>query len=148
MTMDQADIDVRNATYRQFVEHGRVPTTAEIGDALGLTAAEVLSTWRRLHDAHALVMDADGVILMLNPFAARPTPFVVEAAGRSWFANCGWDSFGIGAALGVNTVIRATCADCAEPLTIQTRDGLPLDPSPVFHVLVPAVQWWDNIGFT
>lgn len=148
MTMDQADIDVRNATYRLFVEHGRVPTVVEVGGALALGAEDVLGAWRRLHDAHALVLDADGAIVMLNPFAARPTPFVVDAAGRSWFGNCGWDALGIGAALGVDSVIRTTCADCAEPLTIQVRGGLPFDPSPVFHVLVPAVQWWDNIGFT
>jgi hypothetical protein len=148
MTIDQADIDVRNATYRHFVEHGRVPTIAEVRGTLGLGALDVLGAWRRLHDAHALVLDADGAIVMLNPFATRPTPFVVEAAGRTWFANCGWDAFGIGAALGVNSGIRTTCADCAEPLTIQVRGGQPLDTSPVFHVLVPAVQWWDNIGFT
>ncbi|MBA2382331.1 MAG: hypothetical protein H0V73_09505, partial [Chloroflexi bacterium] len=36
-----------------------------------------------------------------GPFAARATDFQVEAAGRSWYANCAWDAFGIGAALGV-----------------------------------------------
>ena len=148
MAMDQADIDLRNATYRQFVDLGRAPTRVEVAATVGTTAEEVALGWRRLHDAHAVVLDAEGAIAMLNPFSARPTPFVVEAAGRSWFGNCGWDALGIGAALGVDGVIRTTCADCSEPITIDVRGGLPVDASPVFHVLVPAAQWWDNIGFT
>jgi Alkylmercury lyase. len=146
--MDQADIDLRNATYRRFVELGRAPSPAEVAAAVGRSADAVVSAWRRLHDAHALVLDAEGAIAMLNPFAARPTPFRVEAAERSWFANCGWDSFGIGAALGVDSVIHTACPDCSEPLTIRVRDGMPDDTSLVFHVLVPAVQWWNDIGFT
>jgi hypothetical protein len=146
--MDQADIDLRNATYRLFVELGRAPVPDEVAGIAGMSADEVAAGWRRLHDAHALVLDADGAIVMANPFAARPTPFRVEAAGRSWFANCGWDAFGIGAALGVDSVIHATCPDCAELMTIDVRAGLPEESSAVFHVLVPATDWWNDIGFT
>lgn len=146
--MDQPDIDLRNATYRRFVELGRAPTAGEVGEATGLSPDSVSKGWRRLHDAHALVLDADGAIAMANPFAARPTPFKVEADGRSWYANCGWDAFGIGAALGVDSVIRTSCADCAEPMEIQVRDGHPLEEHAVWHVLVPAATWWNDIGFT
>jgi hypothetical protein len=146
--MDQRDLDLRNATYRHFVELGRAPTPGEMAVSIGTTAEEVAHGWRRLHDAHALVLDAHDTIAMLNPFSARPTPFRVDADGRSWFANCGWDAFGIGAALGVDSVIHAVCADCSEPLMIRVNGGLPDEESPVFHVLVPAAQWWDNIGFT
>jgi Alkylmercury lyase len=146
--VDQADLDLRNATYRRFVELGRAPTPAEVAATIGRSAEAVSKGWRQLHDGHALVLDADGAIAMLNPFAARPTPFRVEADGRSWFANCGWDAFGIGSALAVDSVIHTACADCAEPITINVRGGLPVETSPVFHVLVPAAQWWNNIGFT
>ncbi len=146
--MDQADIDLRNATYHRFVELGRAPTPAEVGDDAGLAAEAVTGGWCRLHDAHALVLDAGGAIAMANPFAGRPTPFRVEANSRSWFANCGWDAFGIGAALGVDSVIHTTCLDCAEPMTLDVRGGLPADATAVFHVLVPATQWWNDIGFT
>ena len=112
------------------------------------TVDAVADGWRRLHEAHAVVLDPSGAIVMLNPFSAIPTPFRVDAAGRSWFANCGWDAFGVGAALGVESVIHTACADCSEPMTIDVRGGLPVDASPVFHVLMPAAQWWDNIGFT
>ncbi len=146
--MDAADIDLRRATYRRFVELGRAPTPAELAAATGMAASAVREGWRRLHDAHALVLDARGEIAMANPFAARPTPFVVETGDRSWYANCAWDAFGIGAALDVDSVIHSACADCGEPVDITVRDGRPDRADLVFHVLVPAVSWWEDIGYT
>lgn len=146
--MDAADVELRNTTYRLFVEYGRAPSAGEVASAAGLTEASVRQTWRTLHDAHALVLDAAGEIRMANPFAARPTPFRVEAGGRSWFANCAWDAFGIGAALGVDSTIDAECADCHSVLQIDVRDGRPADEHVFFHVLVPAASWWNDIGYT
>lgn len=130
-------------TYRRFVELGRAPTPDEVGDP-----DEVRDAWRRLHDAHALVLDGDGAIRMANPFSAVPTPYRVEAAARSWYANCAWDAFGICAALHVDGRIDATCPDCGEPIAVEVRDERPDDESLVFHCLVPAAQWWDDIVFT
>ncbi len=109
---------------------------------------EVAAAWRRLHDGHALVLDQAGAILMANPFSAVETPHRVEAAGRSWFGNCGWDAFGIGAALHVDSTIHTTCADCGESIDLDVRNGLPADKEPVFHILVPAREWWNDIRFT
>jgi Alkylmercury lyase len=146
--VEAADIDLRNATYRRFVELGRAPSAAEVAAVLGDADAAVREGWRRLHDAHALVLDDVGEIAMANPFAARPTPFRVEADGRSWFANCAWDAFGIGAALHADSTIHTECADCATRLDIAVHDGRPDDTDLVFHVLVPAASWWDDIGYT
>ncbi|HEV2006585.1 MAG TPA: organomercurial lyase [Candidatus Limnocylindrales bacterium] len=146
--MEDADVALRNATYRRFVELGRAPTSLEVAWATGVSVEGVQAGWQRLHEAHAVVLDAAGAILMANPFAATPTPFRVEAAGRSWFANCGWDAFGIGAALHVDSVIHTECPDCRRAFKIAVRDGRPDDESPVFHVLVPAVAWWNDIGYT
>jgi hypothetical protein len=147
--VETVDIELRNATYRQFVELGRAPTAREVASAHGLTVDDVRESWRRLHDAHALVLDdRTGEIRMASPFSAVPTPFRVRSTGRSWFANCAWDAFGIGAALHVDTEIDTECADCATPLTIKVRDGRADDENLVFHVLVPASEWWQDIGFT
>jgi hypothetical protein len=146
--METADLDLRNATYRLFVDLGRAPTAAEVGAAMNAGEPSVRAGWRRLHEAHALVLDGEGEILMANPFAARPTPFRVDAAGRSWFANCGWDAFGIGAAMHVDSTIHTECPDGHEPLQIEVREGMPTAPDLVFHVLVPAASWWNDIGFT
>lgn len=146
--MDQADIDLRKATYRRFIELGRAPRAAEIAAETGAGEDSVRAGWRRLHDAHALVLDEHGDIRMANPFAARPTDFRVEAGRRSWYANCAWDAFGIGAALGVDSRFVTHCPDCDEELNVQIHAGKPDDANLVFHVLVPAAQWWNDIGFT
>jgi hypothetical protein len=78
--MDASDRRIRNRTYALYVEHGRAPAPVEVGP--GTEAA-----WRRLHDQHALVLDDDGGLRMLNPFSVAPTPYLVEAAGRSWYGN-------------------------------------------------------------
>ena len=146
--VDADDIDLRNATYRRFVELGRAPTAAEVAQATSAPETRVREGWQRLHDAHALVLDDKGEIRMANPFAAQPTPYRVEAAGRSWFANCAWDAFGIGAALKTDSTIHTECPDCREPLDIVVRDGRPDASDLVFHVLVPAASWWSDIGYT
>jgi hypothetical protein len=146
--VDPHDVTVRNATYRRFVELGRAPTAAEVATALAVGEESVRAAWYRLDDAHALVLGDDGELLMANPFAARPTDFRVEAGGRSWYANCAWDAFGVGAAMHVDSEFDTHCPDCGEALHVSVLDERPHDPSLVFHVLVPAAQWWNDIGFT
>jgi hypothetical protein len=146
--MDPDDLTIRQATYRRFVELGRAPSAAEVGAAIEAPEEAVRAAWHRLHEAHALVLDEAGEIRMANPFAARPTDFRVEAGGRSWYANCAWDAFGIGAALHVDSDFETHCPDCAERLLVHVRGGQPDDTSLVFHVLVPAARWWNDIGFT
>ena len=94
------------------------------------------------------MLDGAGDIRMANPFSAVPTPFRVQAGGKDWYANCGWDSFGICAALHADGVIDSECPDCHEPIRLNVRDDRPDQTDLVFHVPVPAISWWDDIGFT
>jgi len=126
------------------VELGRAPAPGEVGDPV-----EVVAAWRRLHDAHALVLDAGADELrMANPFSAVPTAYRVRAGGRWWYANCAWDAIGICAALRVDGRIETTCPDCGEPIAVEVRDERPDDESLLFHCLVPAREWWNDIVFT
>ena len=134
--MDERDLDLRNLTYRRFVELGRAPAPEEVGPR-----GEVLDGWRRLHDAHALVLDGDA-IRMANPFSGVPTPYRVLADGRWWYANCAWDAFGVCAALGVDGRIEHG------EIVVAVRDRRPDDESLVFHCPVPAAHWWDDIVYT
>lgn len=147
--MDQADIALRNATYALFVELGRAPTLEETAAAVGAQESDVEEGWRRLHEAHALVLDLpQATIRMANPFSAVQTNFRVLAAGRDWYANCAWDAFGICVVLAVDGRIESTCPDCGEDIRVGVRGGRPDDQSLVFHCLVPAAQWWDDIVLT
>ena len=146
--MDERGLEVRNHVYRRFAETGRAPRADDVAGELGLSREEVEAWFRRLHDAHAIVLEPNRLeILMLNPFSCVPTPHRVQAAGRWWYANCGWDAFGILAALHVDGRVSSSCADCAEPIEIDVRDGRPVTDEHVFHVLLPAERWWDDIVF-
>ena len=147
--MDQADIDLRNLTHGLFVKLGRAPAAEEVARGARSTIAEVEAGWRRLHDRHALVLDADtNELRMANPFSAIPTPYHVLALDRWWYANCAWDAFGICAALHVDGRIETSCPDCGEPIIVDVKDERPVGHDYAFHCLVPAESWWDDIVFT
>jgi Alkylmercury lyase len=142
--MNASLVDLRNRTYAAFVELGRAPMAGELGDE-----HQVRAGWRELHEAHALVLDpATNEIRMANPFSAVPTAYRVEAAGRWWYGNCAWDAFGIPAALGVDGRIESSCPDCGEPYAVEVGDRQSNRSDLLFHCLVPAAHWWDDIVFT
>jgi len=147
--MDALDLGVRNFLYGRFVETGRSPSVEELGTELSLSRKDAEATLRRLHDAHALVLERDALELrMLNPFSCVPSAWRIHAAGRTWYSNCAWDSFGICAALHTDGRIEASCADCGEPLIVEVQGRRPVPDDYLFHVLVPASHWWDDIVFT
>jgi hypothetical protein len=142
-------LELRNRTYALFVEAGRAPTVRELAGVLGIGVEDVEAGWLRLHEAHALVLNAGTTELrMANPFSAVPTAYRVRADDRWWYGNCAWDAFGICAALHADGRIEASCPDCGEPLAVEVKAGRPDDESLLFHCLVPAVRWWDDIAFT
>lgn len=147
--MDEFDRTIRNHVYSNFVRTGRAPRPGEAAVDLDLAPPDVEKSYRRLHDAHALVLERDALeVRMLNPFSCVPSAWRVEAAGRKWYSNCAWDSFAICAALHSDGRIEGSCADCGEPLAVDIRDRKAAQHDYVFHVLVPAREWWDDIVFT
>jgi hypothetical protein len=147
--VEEFDLLVRRLTYDLFVQRGSLPSTREIAQHVQAADAAVAASWRRLHDAHALVLNpATFEIRMLNPFSAVPTAYRVHAEERWWYANCAWDAFGICASLGGDGRIHTSCPDCITPIDIDVVREQPSDTSLVFHCLVPAAHWWDDIVFT
>jgi hypothetical protein len=147
--VDARALDIRNLTYAMFVGLGRAPTADELAAAAGLSRSEIETVWAQLHDAHALVLSpGTSEILMANPFSAVPTSYRVRAAERWWYGNCAWDALGICAALHADGQIEASCPDCGEAISLQLRGERVDDERPLFHCLVPAVCWWDDIVFT
>jgi len=109
----------------------------------------VKAGWRQLHEAHALVLNpATDEIRMANPFSAVPTAYRVHARGRWWYANCAWDAFGIVGAFAVDGRVESSCPDCGEPYVVEVADATIDRSDLLFHCLVPAAHWWDDIVFT
>ena len=147
--MDARMLGVRNLTFGMFVELGRAPTAEEVAQAAGLSSAEVDAAWADLHREHELVLDPiTNGIRMAIPFSAVPTAYRVQAAGRWWYGNCAWDAIGICAALHVDGRIESTCPDCGESISIEVRDQHVDDESLLFHSLVPAARWFEDVVFT
>jgi hypothetical protein len=101
------------------------------------------ATLRSLAEQHVVVLDEDDRIVMAHPFAAHDAGARVDAGGRAWRGSCAWDAFGIIAALELD---EAVVTD-ASGVRIAFRNGRPVDDA-VFHVAVPAAEWWADIGFT
>jgi len=148
--MDAFDLDVRRHVYFSVVANGRPPTTAEVAAAFAIDEGVAESTYRRLHDAHALVLFPGTTdVWMANPFCFAPTVHRVIAGGRTWTGTCAWDALGIPAALGCDGRIESACACCGEPVALEVRAGeLTQGADLLAHILVPARDWWADIGFT
>ncbi len=147
--MTEWELTLRNATYQLFVTLGRAPTASEVAMQLEASRDDVVGGWRRLHEAHALVLNAQMVELrMANPFSAVPTAYRVRAGERWWYGNCAWDAVGICAALGCNGRIETSCPDCGGPIGITVEERRCERSDLLFHCLVPAARWWEDIGFT
>ena len=117
--------------------------------SLDADVAAVTEAYGRLRAQRVLALEPDGVtIRMAPPFSGVPTQHLVIVGGTRYYANCAWDSLGIVAALQQPGMVHAQCAQSGEPLHLEIGiDGPP--PSPwVFHCLVPAAKWWEDIVFT
>lgn len=142
--MDPIDRAVRFEVYRSLADTGLAPDAAELA-ALAGGADAAAASLRRLHDAHALVLDGDGALRMALPFSAVATDHRVVSDGGTWWANCAWDSLAIPIALDIDATIQATWLDTAEPVGLAVVDGELTDPTGFIHFEIPARRWWDDI---
>jgi len=144
------DLDVRRHVYFSIVANGHPSSVAETATAFARDVPEVEESYRRLHEAHALVLNPDSVdIWFANPFCFAPTPHRVTAGGRVWTGTCAWDALGIPAALHTDGEIDSECACCGEPVRLRVDEGELVEGADLLvHILVPARRWWDDVGFT
>jgi hypothetical protein len=143
------DTQTKLAIYRHFAETGRRPSLEMVADRVESDVVSVRQAFARLRAQRVLALEDDGEsIRMAPPFSGVATQHVVVADRTNYFANCAWDAFGIPAALHRPGHVHSRCEQSGEPLNLEiTLDG----PPPctwLFHCLVPAAKWWDDIVFT
>ena len=145
----EQDLRVKLAIYRHFAETGLRPEVGEVAARAGLPAAEVLAAYGSLRAQRLLLLEADGAaIRMAPPFSGVPTQHRVDVDGVRYFANCAWDALGIPAALRKPGRVRSRCEQSQEPLELAVGADGPEPSSWLFHCLVPAARWWDDLVFT
>jgi Alkylmercury lyase len=143
------DTELRQAVYRWVISRGEIPTSNQIAHAAGISKQEVLDGFARLAEAHVLVLQKDGEILMAMPFSAVPTPFLITARGRSqYYANCAWDALGVPVMLRSDGKISSACGCCGTAIHISVRGGALQSHEAIVHFAVPAKHWWDNVVYT
>src|SRR3982074_1765231 len=141
------DSTLRLYIHDAIVRTSAAPSTVALADHFGETQEVVKTALRRMHDAHILVLQPAGEVLMAGPFSAVATPFVSEVGDRRWFANCIWDALGILAALHADGRVLTSCASCGEAMTLEVRAGI-VSGDGVVHFALPARRWWADIVFT
>lgn len=138
---------VRFHVYDAVMRGGPPPSIAAVAAAAASDAGTVAESFRRLAEAHVLVLQEDGEVLMAPPFSAVPTPFLVETPRFSAYGNCIWDALGIAAMLRSDARILTSCGDCGTAAEVFVEGGN-VRGDGLMHFAIPARQWWDDIVFT
>lgn len=142
-------VRVKLVVYRHFAETGRGPTPNEVSTRAEAPVEGVLDAYKSLAAQRLLVLEADGSsVRMAPPFSGVATQHRVEVNGVRYFANCAWDALGVPAALRRSGTVRSECAQSGEPIGLEVGLDGPPPSTWLFHCLVPAARWWDDIGFT
>lgn len=141
--------EVRLYVFGEAARTTRIPEPREIAGALGKPESEIRDALGQLALGRVIVLAPNsGSIWIAAPFSAVPSPFRVEVADKTYHGICIWDALGILAALGADGTVHAACGDCSEPLTLEVAAGSLSRSEGIIHFAVPALRWWDNIGFT
>jgi len=148
--MDENRIwEIRAFVYQHFAETTRAPLVEETAAHFDLKLEEATSAYQELQQRHAFFLQPGTYkIQMAWPFSDVETPFKVHANGKTYFANCAWDSFGIPVVLRVDAEIEAYCAQSGEPLLFHITSGQFKGSEALVHFLVPFQSWYDDLPFT
>ncbi len=143
------ETQIKLAIYKHFAETGRRPSPGDVAERVGSDVRSVLEAYPRLRAQRVLALEPDGSsIRMAPPFSGVPTQHVVIVGGKQYFANCAWDSLGVIAALHQPGEVHSRCEQSGEPLHLAVGPDGPEPSTWLFHCLVPAAKWWDDIVFT
>ena len=145
------DFDTRTklAIYGHFAETGRRPDLLAVAERVAASKEDVREAYARLRGQRVLVLEEDGEsIRMAPPFSGIPTQHRVVAGKLDYYANCAWDSLGIPAALRQPAEVQSRCEQSDEPLRLEVGLDGPPSSTWLFHCLVPAAKWWNDIVFT
>jgi ribonuclease HI len=138
---------VRLFVYQHFVDTAGAPDVATIARATAIADHDVTAALRKLADQHAIVLaPASLSIWMAHPFSAVPTPYPVDAGGRTYWANCAWDAAGILSLVGDGET-QTLCADCGQPAGFGVQDAA-LVGDGIVHFAVPPRRFWENVAYT
>jgi hypothetical protein len=169
MTLDDSLLwQIRHFVYNHFADTTHPPGVQETARHFNISTEEAGEYYKELHKRHACFLDLETLtIRMANPFSGIPTDFKVHANGKTYYANCAWDMFGIPAALHTDAVIEALCTGSNEKVQIKIKDRQIIksrseakwthpqstsyqstDSQLLIHFPLPFARWYDDLVFT
>ena len=141
--------EIRAFVYHYLAETTRPPSVEDTATRLTLATEEVVSAYEELHHRHAFFLrSGTHDILMASPFSGVETPFHVRANGKTYFANCAWDSLGIPAALHADAEITAACSQSGHPIQLSVKAEQLSKSDVLIHFLLPFREWYNDLVFT
>jgi hypothetical protein len=141
--------EIRAFVYEHFKETTQPPSVDDTAARFGLPHEEAVSAYEELNQRHAFFLNpGTHNILMANPFSAVETTFKVHADGKTYFANCAWDSLGIPAALHTDAEIEAACSQSEQPIQLNIKGGKVSSSDILVHFLIPFHAWYYDLVFT
>lgn len=144
----ETDRTTRWMIYQHFVQSGEAPPLDRLARLVQADEASVTDSLTRLAADHQVVLNEDGSIQMAAPFAGFESGVRVESRGETYHAPCAWDALGIAALLGGDAVIEAEPMVKGGMIRLEMKGGELLPTTTRIHFVVPAAQFWDDIGFT
>ena len=160
--LSESDWQLRAALYARFVAQGCAPTAGEMAALRGDGIAETQAAYRRLQEAHQILLDEAGAIRMANPLSGRPTDYAVYLADerrstkeqrsmneRRLWANCAWDALGVSALLEQDARMVAQHPNTREEMSFAVVNGdLNAPDSWQVHFALPVRRWYDDLIHT
>jgi hypothetical protein len=142
-------VELRRFIYDDLIATGFPPRSDRIAERFGVTPSAARDSLAALKIGKAALLDPrSGEIWMAGPFASTRTPYAVRTDAGQWWANCAWDMLGVAAMVGGPVSLSAECTDCGEPFECDLNPGGRVDSDWLVHFLLPARQWYHDIGFT
>jgi len=159
MSINQSILwQVRHFVYNHFADTTLPPSIEDTAAYFNISNEQASAFYKKLHSRHALFLEPETpAIRMANPFSGIPTDFKVNVNGKTYYANCAWDMFGIPAALHSDAIIEAVCKESNEVVRLELKNGSIVQAavpgedassSLLVHFPLPFSHWYDDLVFT
>jgi len=140
---------IRHFVYSHFADTTLPPSVDDTAAHFNISTKETSDYYKELHNRHAFFLEPETLtIRMANPFSGIPTDFKVHANGKTYYANCAWDMFGIPTALHTNAIIEAVCTESNDSVQLEVKDGQITNYDLLIHFPLPFFRWYDDLVFT
>lgn len=149
VVLTEQDWAARAFVFRHWIDTAHPPTVEECARSLQIPEDEAHASFLRLDQRHLIVLDQPGGwIRMAHPLSGIETGYRVHSGGRTYDANCAWDSVGVAAMLGRDAEIEGVDGLTGVVVHYAIHGDRLVADDLLVHFLVPLRQWYDDLVFT